>query len=109
MLEDALNAEVLKHLTNESKQCLVDVLVILVYDPSKVESQIDTAIERTVAGLVDAELDNYIPRALREKVDTQRLDIQKLHVQIHNTLSTQCTHSQSRLTDGGLSQRSTPI
>jgi len=71
------------------------MLAILAYDPGKVESQIDASIEKNVAGLVEVELDKYIPKPLREKVDAQRMDIQSLHVQIHNTLSFQ--PSQSRL------------
>ena len=95
MLEEALNAEVLQHLTKESKrQCLLDMFAMPVYNPGEVELQIDKQIDSTIAGLVEEELDNYIPRELRKEVDDQRTDIQRLQVQIHNSLSIPYAHTR---------------
>jgi len=66
MLDEALNNEVLQHLTKE------------------IENQIDKCVDQTVAGLVEEELNKYIPKQLREDVDRQRVEIHQLHVDIHN-------------------------
>jgi len=47
--------------------------------------RIQESIENNVAALVEEQLDKYVPKELREKVDTQRVDMQTLHVNIHNS------------------------
>ena len=87
LLEESLNTEVLQHLTNESKQCPLDVFVIPVYDPGQVQAQIDKCIENTVAGLVEEEFNKFVPKEIRDRVDEQRSDIRQLYVQLYNSLS----------------------
>jgi len=67
LLEEALNNEVLQHL---SKQ---------------IEQQIDTHIDLTVKKLVEDELDKYVPKEIREQIDKQRTDLLSLQVKIHNS------------------------
>lgn len=58
-----------------------------VYNAGKVEAKIDKCIDETVAGLVERELETFISKELRERVDKQRTDMQRLQVAIHNSLS----------------------
>lgn len=55
--------------------------------PGQVERQINVCIDTTVARLIEEELDNHVPKKLREQVDKQRLDLLQLQVEIHNSLS----------------------
>jgi len=67
LLLEALNGEVLEHLTRE------------------IERQVDVCIDNTVAKLVEAELDKFVPKDLREKVHGQRSELIALQVDIHNS------------------------
>jgi len=100
LLDEALNTEVLQHLQKESKQCPLDVFVVLVFDPSQVEAQIDRTIETTVANLVEKELDKYVPTELRKQVDGQRTEMQQMQVQIRNSLSIPCVATTQVLIGG---------
>jgi hypothetical protein len=88
---------VVQHIAKEGKQYPLGLFVILVPDPSQVETQIDQAIEKTLADLVEKELDKYIPKEIREKADGQPLDIQRLYTQIHNTLSIPHSHARPQI------------
>ena len=93
LLEESLNTEVLQHLTNESKQCPLDVFIIPVYHPGQVQAQIDKCIENTVAGLVEEEFNKFVPKEIRDRVDEQRSDIRQLYVQLYNSLSIPRAHT----------------
>jgi len=67
LLEDALNTDVLKYLTDH------------------IETQIDACINQTVNTLVEAELDKYVPKQVRDQVEKQRADLLSLQVKIHNS------------------------
>ena len=87
----------LKHLTKESKRCLLDVSTILVHDLDQVQLEIDRCIETTVIGLVEEELEKFIPKEIRNRIEGQRSDIQKIHMQIHNSLSIPRAHAQPQI------------
>lgn len=89
-----LNTEVLQHLSKESTQILLSRFAILVHNLGEVETQINQCIEATVEGLVDAELDKYIPKELREDINRQRTATHQLNIQIHNSLSIPRTNIQ---------------
>ena len=59
----------------------------LTHNTLQVESQIDKNIESTVKTLVEDELNKYVPKEIRDKVDRQRSDLLSLQVGIHNSLS----------------------
>jgi len=75
----------------------LDVFVALVFDPGQVEGQIDRTIEAAVVDLVEKELEKYIPTELRKQVDNQRMEMQQVQINIRNSLSIPCAHTQPRL------------
>ncbi|KAF9652450.1 hypothetical protein BDM02DRAFT_2748052 [Thelephora ganbajun] len=67
LLEEALNNEVLGHLTKQ------------------IEKQVDVCIDNTVKKLVEAELENHVSKELRDQVDKQRSELLSLQIKIHNS------------------------
>jgi len=67
LLEESLNTEVLRHLTKE------------------IEAEIEICIEKNIVGLVEGELNKFIPKEIRQKVDEQELEVQQFYVKLQNS------------------------